>query len=1067
MISTALEESDILIVDDQPDNLNTLKLILAKEKYQVREAFSGKLALNSVAEKIPDLIILDIRMPIMDGYEVCRQLKAHPETKDIPVIFISGLSEVEDKVKAFQAGGIDYITKPFQGKEVILRVKTHLKVYKYEKELEKRARVSEERYRDIFQKSLVGICIISPTEQFEDCNEAFAEMLGYTVPEMLQMKISDVTPPEDYKLEISMIQELIEGKRDVLEFQKRYITKNGNIVWAELLSNVKRDESGHHLYAVSMALNITERMQAEESTKKSSIIIDSTSDAIITADITGMITFWNKGAEKIYGYTKEEALGKSIEILYSKDQLSVLNSVITKILQGKDFVTIEATCIDKNKNNLEILLSLTSIQDEKGSIIELVSVIKDITEQKATQLALKDSEEKFRTVFDQQFLFTGILSPEGRLLEINQLPLRVLGYKREDYVGKYFWQAPVWGGTLEWQEKIKSQVFQAIEIDTPLLTEDAFQTKEGEIRYSDSVYTAIRNSDNQLQYILIQAYDITGRKRHQQILAARLIFNEFSNLHSVDELLQKVLDEAESLTGSNIGFFHFLSPDQKTLSLQMWSSNTLAKMCKSEGKDLHYPLNEAGVWADAIREKKPVVHNDFNSLDHRKGFPEGHASVIRELVVPIFRENKIVAVIGMGNKESNYTENDIKILEELADMAWDIVFRKRAEEEQIKLKAELQQTQKMEAIGTLAGGIAHDFNNILFTLTGYAELIKKKLPADSDLKEHLNQILIGGNRAKDLVQQILTFSRQNDVRKKPIEITPIIKESIKFMRSSLPTTIDIIQEFKSNSASIMADPTQVHQVVVNLCTNAGHAMEKTGGVLEIVLEEVEVEDTFADLHNLTQSTYLKLSVRDTGHGMSAEIKELIFHPFFTTKDQGEGTGMGLSVVHGIIKNYQGAIVVSSEEGVGTLFEVYFPKIESAEIQPVEEMTPAPGGEEHILLVEDEDILIDMVQEMLEDLGYRVTAIMNSTKALEAFSANPELFDLVITDQTMPSMTGAELGEKIKLLRPNTPLILMTGYSKHIFEEQARKIGFSHYLMKPFDSDDLGKAIREALEARIN
>ncbi|MGK5093189.1 ATP-binding protein [Deltaproteobacteria bacterium TL4] len=389
--------------------------------------------------------------------------------------------------------------------------------------------------------------------------------------------------------------------------------------------------------------------------------------------------------------------------------------------------------------------------------------------------------------------------------------------------------------------------------------------------------------------------------------------------------------------------------------------------------------------------------------------------------------------------------------------------RKRAEEERFKLEVRLQQSQKIEAVGTLAGGIAHDLNNILFGMMGYTELVRQRLPPGSELKGELDQVLIGGNRAKELIRQILTFSRRTEVNRTPLEIVPLIKESLKFMRASLPTTIRIDQHIEVSRSTILGDPAQFHQILVNLCTNAGYAMKQTGGVLDVSLREVEVKPELAELYELNEGLYLKLSVRDTGHGMSAKVKERIFEPFYTTKPQGEGTGLGLSVVHGIVKSLQGTITVSSEEGKGSLFELFFPCM-TVTIAPVaEKIQHTPRGKEHILLVEDEELLIKMITKMLEKLGYRVTAVMNSTAALDVFLSTPEQFALILTDQTMPVMTGAELGEKIIKLHPQTPLILMTGYAKLIAEEKAKEIGFRQYLVKPFDQYELANAIREVLD----
>jgi two-component system cell cycle sensor histidine kinase/response regulator CckA len=395
----------------------------------------------------------------------------------------------------------------------------------------------------------------------------------------------------------------------------------------------------------------------------------------------------------------------------------------------------------------------------------------------------------------------------------------------------------------------------------------------------------------------------------------------------------------------------------------------------------------------------------------------------------------------------------------------DITKRKIEEEEKRRLEAQLVKAQKMEAIGTLAGGIAHDFNNILGAIIGYTELGKIAAPEKSQLIENLNGILKASGRAKDLVHQILTFSRQADQEFKPVRIDLIVKEVLKLIRATLPSSIEIHQDLKSDRL-VMADATQIHQIVMNLCTNSGHAMQEKGGVLEVTLVDAEFDSAVITMHpEIQPGHYLQLTVSDTGHGMPPGVLDRIFDPFFSTKGSGEGTGLGLAVVHGIVKSHNGAIYAYSEPEKGTIFRIYLPAIES---QPgPEEKTPRalPKGSEHILYVDDEEVLTTVVGQMLETLGYKVTIRMSSREALELFKAHPERFDLVITDQTMPKMTGDQLAEEIIAIRSDTPIILCTGFSTKVTEEKARKIGIREFVMKPITMQDIAEAIRKALDQK--
>lgn len=389
---------------------------------------------------------------------------------------------------------------------------------------------------------------------------------------------------------------------------------------------------------------------------------------------------------------------------------------------------------------------------------------------------------------------------------------------------------------------------------------------------------------------------------------------------------------------------------------------------------------------------------------------------------------------------------------------------KRDVTQEIKLKKQLHQAQKMQAIGTLAGGIAHDFNNILSVIIGYTELAMARTGPLAGLDRSLNGVLKASMRAKELVQQILTLTRQSEQQLEPLELAPVVKEALRFLRASLPATIEIRQEFTSTSARVLSNPTQIQQVVMNLVTNAAHSMREKGGVIEVDLCGADLgPDAVLLMPDLKPGRYARLSVRDTGHGMEPSVLENIFDPYFTTKAPGEGTGLGLAVVHGIVKSQGGHITVSSEAGKGSLFQVYFPGIAGSEKQEDDAVECPPGGRERLLLIDDETTLVEVVKESLEALGYSVVAETSSVQALELFRANPRRFDLVITDQTMPGMTGMVLARELLELCPDIPIILCTGYSEQVTRDRAREIGVGEFLMKPLIVRDLAKAIRRLLD----
>ena len=396
----------------------------------------------------------------------------------------------------------------------------------------------------------------------------------------------------------------------------------------------------------------------------------------------------------------------------------------------------------------------------------------------------------------------------------------------------------------------------------------------------------------------------------------------------------------------------------------------------------------------------------------------------------------------------------------------DITEQVLAEEAKKSLEDQLKHAQKMEAIGTLAGGIAHDFNNILGAILGYAEMVQDDIPAGSVAAKDIEQVIAAGHRAKELVKQILAFSRQAESQRILIQPSVIIKEAIKMLRSSLPTTISIDQNIDPESGHVMADPTQLHQILVNLCTNAFHAMEETGGTITISLQKKSF--SIVDLPggpDVQPGEFVQLSVADTGSGIAPDIMEKIFDPYFTTKEVGKGTGMGLAIIHGIVKTYGGFITCHTTVGLGTVFHVCLPITEDTATPEAEPVDLIQHGNEHILYIDDEEILAEMGKTMLERLGYRVTMRTTSLEALMVFQNQSDAFDLVITDQTMPGMTGIDLARRMLQIKPDLPIILCTGYSSQVSEAKAKSYGIKGFVMKPLAKRDIADLIRKVLDER--
>jgi PAS domain S-box-containing protein len=399
----------------------------------------------------------------------------------------------------------------------------------------------------------------------------------------------------------------------------------------------------------------------------------------------------------------------------------------------------------------------------------------------------------------------------------------------------------------------------------------------------------------------------------------------------------------------------------------------------------------------------------------------------------------------------------------LGGIAFDVTEKVRAQEERAELEQQLIQSQKMEAIGTLAGGIAHDFNNVLAAIMGYVELALFDASHGSKVREELEQVLKAAHRATDLVRQILTFSRKTGQERQPLDPKPLVSEALKMIRATLPTTIEIRQYLNVQGAKVMANPTQLHQVIMNICTNAAHAMEENGGILEVRLGKRQFTGAQAGRRGVTPGDYLLVRISDTGHGIAPALQQRIFDPYFTTKAQGKGTGMGLAVARGIVQSHGGAIRMESEVDKGACFEILFPVTTVLTTSSSDKKVSLPSGTESILFVDDEPVLTELGKQMLTRLGYRVTVCQDPTQALELFHKDPYQFNLVIADITMPKMTGDILAAQILEIRSDIPVFLCTGYSEQMTHEKASQIGIAAFLMKPLSISDLAFSLRRTLD----
>ncbi len=701
--------------------------------------------------------------------------------------------------------------------------------------------------------------------------------------------------------------------------------------------------------------------------------------------------------------------------------LSIITLTIRKYIELFKIVEENEKALQKTKASLE-----QRVADRTATIARSNQELKaEIRDRRRIEKALRESEEKFRTLIANCSDVIVILDRNGRIQYSSPNVTRHFGWQPEELMAQEL------GATMhaEDRERVESCIGQLMaQPDKTVTLTYRYRTRDDHYRHIE--LTLVNRLDTpRIQGLVGNFRDVSDRIASEQALRKS----------------EQALKKAQAI--AHVGNWEFDTTSQTIQGSDEW--------LRIYGFDPSY----AKIALDQVQsliaaEDRPKAQKALNNLLYSNDEYDITFRIRRA------DDNRLVWL----HSRAELLDNGNGRPPTVAGVIQDITPFKQAEEEKAQLENQLRQAQKMESIGTLAGGIAHDFNNILSPIIGFAEMTASDLPADSQAHANLEEILKAGRRAQEMVQQILTFSRHNNQECKAVQITPIINESLKLMRSSLPATIDIRAHLEDENGFVMGDATQIHQMIVNLCTNAYHAMREAGGVLNVYLDETCFDTpNEAPLVGMRPGCFTRIRIQDSGHGIAPDVLERIFEPYFTTKGPGEGTGMGLSMVHGIIKHHDGAIGVDSALGAGTTFSLYLPQIVHKDDTSITEtMDFIPLGNERLLLVDDEAPLLDMQRQMLERLGYEVTASNSSVEALSLFCRNPEAFDLMITDQTMPNLTGGELAAQVLHIREDLPIILCTGFSESISPETAAEIGIRRYLNKPIALKTLARTVRLVL-----
>ena len=721
----------------------------------------------------------------------------------------------------------------------------------------------------------------------------------------------------------------------------------------------------------------------------------------------GVILHCNPAHAALLGSAEDQLQGSSAADYLGEQCLAEIlkNAAVHKPYQA-EVITRTAS-----GNQLSLDISTTVIRDGAGETAAIIVLFRDLTRARESERKL----QLFRNMIEQSNDAVFIVDAEtSRFHDVNQMACTRWGYSREELLTLQVSDInPRYRNMNDWQ-----RMLELLREKLALLIETTHQTKTGEIFPVEISLRYVKSEAG--DYIIAVARDISERRKAEA--------QQHKSQQQWDQTFDAITD---IITIQDLD--HRITQCNRAACVEfgLKKEQIIGQTCFHlfEGSDA--PCGDCPIPGDRAEFTPHTEEKYHPKLDKTYSVS----------VYPLVNDDEVTSIV---------------------HFAEDISERK-------KLENQLRQAQKMESLGTLAGGIAHDFNNILSAVIGYAHLAQAKLPKDSKIHADLQQVLIGGKRAAELVKQILTFSRKGEQEKKHVLLQDILQEALKLLRASIPTSIEIRHDFDPECPPILADATQMNQIVMNLCTNAMHAMQKVKTrILELSLSQREIsEEDAQSMIDMHAGRYLLLTVSDTGEGMDEETLAKILDPYFTTKTQGEGTGLGLAMVHGIVKNHGGQIVFYSEPGAGTSCKIYLPVTGERPQHHPEESVPIklPGGTERLLIVDDEVAIGALMETVLENYGYQVTRANRAAEALHELRQNSQAFDLILTDLSMPQMDGIELAGEIRNLRADIPIILCSGFLDSNRMSAAAAAGINICLMKPLSSDDLLRTVRRVLDSR--
>ncbi|MEW6238174.1 MAG: PocR ligand-binding domain-containing protein [Candidatus Omnitrophota bacterium] len=1102
-----MQSNILLTVEDKPDTISLLSELAAKyfPEYRLLTAASTEEGLALASERDVDGVILDVRSPRIDGLEMCRRLKADERTAHIPIALLTDhISSPEFFAQCLEAGADDFIANPNGGVELAAKIRVLLRMKKAEDNLralnarmdeivEERTRElleSERKYRFLSENVQDVIWTIDNDFRFTYISPSIRYLRGYEPEEAIMQTFEETMTPESHQLVQEAYARYLEAeaqgrinKIDYLEIQQK--RKDGSLVWVEIKIQPILNNKGQRIGFIGVNREIAERKRAKEALRESEGRVRANIDVILSPE-------GDMGALELSDIINVPAIQAIMNSFFRITHIGIgIIDLYGKVLVATGWQDIctkfHRIHAETNKYCVESDLELSSgIKPGAFQLYKCKNNMWDL----ATPIVI--GGKHVGNIFLGQFLFDDetpdYIAFRGQA--------RRYGFDEEEYIAALD-RVPRWS-----RETVNNVMTFYAQLANLISTQSYSNIKLAQtLAGRKQAEEALRKSEEWRRTVLRKAMDgfwvvdLQGRLLEvnetycrmsgysaQELLAMRI--NDLDVLETIDvtaSRIQKIMAQSEERFESqhrrkdgsifDVEISAQFQPAEGGRFVVFLRDITERKRAEAALQE-QIRLNK--IFMDSMPCAALLIHPITRKIvaANRKGMEAGAVLGTQCFNTWIKRDDPCPWCLAVekrtcGPPQQREVEHHgaiwdvhwIPVSEDLfLHYAFDITEKRQMEKQ-------LLQAQKLEALGTLSGGIAHDFNNILTAIMGYTHLAYSSNHDPELVLEYLSIVLKASERAKNLIGQILAFSRKHDMDKHPFPIDLTIKEGLKLLRSTLPTTIEIKQNIDSDSM-VMGDLNQIHQILMNLCMNAAHAMRDQGNLLEVSLIDREIQENIPlPLSDLPPGKYVCLTVKDNGHGIDPLIRDRIFDPFFTTKDKSEGTGLGLSVVLGIVKNHNGGIQLDSVLGQGTTFYVYLPVCNDAEKKQKENTSLQMGNGEWILFSDDEEYLRDLGRKMLETLGYRSVVCADGKEALEAFLLDPMKFALVMTDQTMPRMTGMQLAQEILHRRPDIPILLYTGYDERVTSESAAAAGIRDVEMKPVSIEHLSIVLAKLLSAK--